>query len=101
MRFGTVDGRIVLVKDQRLLDVADASAGQLPSDVIAALERWDDLLAWSSTAGLSERLIRLLWWLSRDQSPDTRRRVAVVEEFPARRWSSDPTTTGLRTAAPT
>jgi 2-keto-4-pentenoate hydratase/2-oxohepta-3-ene-1,7-dioic acid hydratase in catechol pathway len=50
MRFGTVDGRLVLVSGARALDVATASSGSLPSDPVAALERWDDVRAWSATA---------------------------------------------------
>ena len=50
MRFGTVDGRFVLVHDGRALDVATASGGRLPSDAVAALERWDDVRAWATTA---------------------------------------------------
>lgn len=53
MRFGTVDGRFVLVHDGRALDVATASGGGLPSDAVAALERWDDLLAWAPGADWS------------------------------------------------
>jgi 2-keto-4-pentenoate hydratase/2-oxohepta-3-ene-1,7-dioic acid hydratase in catechol pathway len=55
MRFGTVDGRFVLVRGDlpdgaRALDVATASGDRLPSDAVAALERWDDVLAWAATA---------------------------------------------------
>ena len=50
MRFGTVEGRFVLLKDDRMLDVATASEGSLPSDVLAALGRWDDVRAWAATA---------------------------------------------------
>ena len=50
MRFGTVAGRLVLVDGTRALDVASASAGALPSDVIAALERFAELVAWAATA---------------------------------------------------
>ena len=50
MRFGTVAGRLVLVDAGRALDVAEASGGELPSDVLAALERWDDVLAWAPSA---------------------------------------------------
>ncbi len=50
MRFGTVDGRFVLVRDGRALDVATASGGSLPSDAVAALERWDDVRTWAETA---------------------------------------------------
>ena len=50
MRFGTVEGRIVLVDGDRALDVERASGGALPADPVAALERWDDVRAWESTA---------------------------------------------------
>jgi 2-keto-4-pentenoate hydratase/2-oxohepta-3-ene-1,7-dioic acid hydratase in catechol pathway len=53
MRFGTVDGRFVLVHDGRALDVATASGGSLPSDAVAALERWDDVVAWAPSADWS------------------------------------------------
>ncbi|MFN8156245.1 MAG: fumarylacetoacetate hydrolase family protein [Candidatus Nanopelagicales bacterium] len=53
MRFGTVDGRFVLVRDGRALDVATASGGGLPSDAVAALERWDDVVAWAPSADWS------------------------------------------------
>ena len=43
MRFGTVDGRLVLVRDGRYLDVHEVTGGRLPPDVVLALERWDDL----------------------------------------------------------
>lgn len=53
MRFGTVHGRLVLVDGDRALDVATASGGALPSDAVAALDRWDDLLAWARSADWS------------------------------------------------
>lgn len=53
MRFGTVGGRFVLERDGRVLDVATASGGALPSDAVEVLERWDDLLGWAPTADWS------------------------------------------------
>ena len=53
MRFGTVDGRFVLVDGSRALDLAGASGGALPYDPVGALEQWDDVLAWSRTADWS------------------------------------------------
>jgi 2-keto-4-pentenoate hydratase/2-oxohepta-3-ene-1,7-dioic acid hydratase in catechol pathway len=50
VRFGTVDGRLVLVDAHRALDVATASHGALPADVNAALERWDEVVGWARTA---------------------------------------------------
>lgn len=49
MRFGTVDDRLVLVRDEHALDVHAHSGGHLPTDVPAALARWDELVTWSST----------------------------------------------------
>ena len=53
MRFGTMAGRLVLVRDARALDVAQASGDRLPADVPAALARFDELTAWSGTADWS------------------------------------------------
>jgi 2-keto-4-pentenoate hydratase/2-oxohepta-3-ene-1,7-dioic acid hydratase in catechol pathway len=50
VRFATVDGRLVLVDGSRALDVAGASGSELPADAISALERWDDVVAWSASA---------------------------------------------------
>ena len=50
MRFGTVDGRFVLVDGERVLDVGQASGGTLPSDAVAALEVWDEVRAFAATA---------------------------------------------------
>jgi 2-keto-4-pentenoate hydratase/2-oxohepta-3-ene-1,7-dioic acid hydratase in catechol pathway len=54
MRFGTLQGRFVLVSEGRALDVATASGGVLPSDVRAALARWDEVRTWAPTADLNE-----------------------------------------------
>jgi 2-keto-4-pentenoate hydratase/2-oxohepta-3-ene-1,7-dioic acid hydratase in catechol pathway len=53
MRFGTVEDRLVLLRDGKALDVARASGNALPADAVAALERWDDLTAWVATADWS------------------------------------------------
>jgi 2-keto-4-pentenoate hydratase/2-oxohepta-3-ene-1,7-dioic acid hydratase in catechol pathway len=54
VRFGTVGGRGVLVDEDaagsRALDVETASGGELPADPLAALARWDDVVAWAGTA---------------------------------------------------
>ena len=50
MRFGSVDGRLVLVDGDRALDVANASAQVLPADPVAALQQWDAVVAWAATA---------------------------------------------------
>ena len=57
MRFGTVDGRFVLVDApsdaSHALDVEATSAGLLPADPLAVLERWDELTRWVPTADWS------------------------------------------------
>ena len=50
MRFGTRDGRFVLVARGRVLDVHAASRGRLPAEPLAALERWDDVRAFAAGA---------------------------------------------------
>jgi 2-keto-4-pentenoate hydratase/2-oxohepta-3-ene-1,7-dioic acid hydratase in catechol pathway len=51
MRFGTLDGRFVITDGERALDVHNASAGELPWQPVAALERFDDVRAFAGTAG--------------------------------------------------
>jgi 2-keto-4-pentenoate hydratase/2-oxohepta-3-ene-1,7-dioic acid hydratase in catechol pathway len=51
MRFGTQNGRFVLVADGRVLDVHVASDGKLPSEPLAALGRWDEIRAFAATVG--------------------------------------------------
>jgi len=50
MRFGTRDGRFVLLADGRVLDVHTASDGVLPWEPIAVLERWGDVRAFAASA---------------------------------------------------
>jgi 2-keto-4-pentenoate hydratase/2-oxohepta-3-ene-1,7-dioic acid hydratase in catechol pathway len=50
MRFGTVDGRFVLVRGGSALDVGLASGGAMPSDVRAALARWAEVRTWARFA---------------------------------------------------
>lgn len=50
MRFGTLDGRFVLVAEGRALDIGTASGGRLPSDARAALARWPEVRTWAATA---------------------------------------------------
>lgn len=54
MRFGTLSGRLVLVRDGLALDVEEHSTGKLSSDVLEALGDWDRLRAWSVTADWSQ-----------------------------------------------
>jgi 2,4-diketo-3-deoxy-L-fuconate hydrolase len=48
MRVANGGGRLCLVKDGRLVDVANASAGEFSPDPDAAFDRWQDLLMWAS-----------------------------------------------------
>ncbi len=50
MRFGTLDGRFVLLAGGRVLDVHAGSEGRLPWEPLAALERWDDVCAFAASA---------------------------------------------------
>jgi 2-keto-4-pentenoate hydratase/2-oxohepta-3-ene-1,7-dioic acid hydratase in catechol pathway len=49
MKFGNLDDRLVLVTADGAIDVATASGGRLPADPQAALDRWDEVLAWAAT----------------------------------------------------
>jgi 2-keto-4-pentenoate hydratase/2-oxohepta-3-ene-1,7-dioic acid hydratase in catechol pathway len=53
VRFGTVDGRFVLIDDGRTLDVEAASAGRFSADVLAGLARWTELAAWAASVDWS------------------------------------------------
>ena len=53
MRFGTLDDRLVLVRDGYALDVQRASDGALPNDVPEALAHWPELIAWAAGADWS------------------------------------------------
>jgi 2-keto-4-pentenoate hydratase/2-oxohepta-3-ene-1,7-dioic acid hydratase in catechol pathway len=53
MRFGTVEGRLQIVVGDGLVDVEVASGGRLPTEPLAACDRWDELLDWSGSAGVS------------------------------------------------
>lgn len=46
MRFATLDGRFVLIRDGRALD----PAGAVPSDPLRALEQWDEVRAFAAGA---------------------------------------------------
>ena len=51
MRFGTKDGRFVLLAGDHILDVHAASDGKLPWQPVSALERWDEVIAFAASAG--------------------------------------------------
>ena len=57
MRFGTLDGRFVLVRGDgpqvEVLDVAAASDGDLPAEVVGALAQWDEVCRWAGSADWS------------------------------------------------
>jgi 2,4-didehydro-3-deoxy-L-rhamnonate hydrolase len=50
MRFANHNGRLGLVVDGGIVDVADASGGALPSRPAEALTRWDEVLRWAGSA---------------------------------------------------
>jgi 2-keto-4-pentenoate hydratase/2-oxohepta-3-ene-1,7-dioic acid hydratase in catechol pathway len=53
VRFGTLDGRLVLVRGNVALDAHQASGGMWPADPFGALERWPEFRSWAGrlTAG--------------------------------------------------
>jgi 2-keto-4-pentenoate hydratase/2-oxohepta-3-ene-1,7-dioic acid hydratase in catechol pathway len=53
MRFGTVAGRLVLVRDGRAVDVAEHSGRWFSPDVLDTLGRWSELRSWESTVDWS------------------------------------------------
>ncbi|MFO6451402.1 MULTISPECIES: fumarylacetoacetate hydrolase family protein [unclassified Aeromicrobium] len=76
-RLGNLDGRGVLVTDGGVIDVAQASDGDLPSDPHELLERWDELVAWSRTvdsAGAAPVADDAAWL---PPSPEPRQIIAV------------------------
>jgi 2-keto-4-pentenoate hydratase/2-oxohepta-3-ene-1,7-dioic acid hydratase in catechol pathway len=50
MKLATVDGRAVLVTDNGVIDVADASGGRFAPDPAALYDEWDAFRAWAETA---------------------------------------------------
>jgi 2-keto-4-pentenoate hydratase/2-oxohepta-3-ene-1,7-dioic acid hydratase in catechol pathway len=50
MRFGTLDGRFIVTDGERVLDVHEASAGDLPWSPVAALERLAGIRALAAAA---------------------------------------------------
>jgi 2-keto-4-pentenoate hydratase/2-oxohepta-3-ene-1,7-dioic acid hydratase in catechol pathway len=54
VRFGTVGGRLVLVRAGHALDVARASGGRFPADPRTALRDWPRLRAWARAAPWDE-----------------------------------------------
>jgi 2,4-diketo-3-deoxy-L-fuconate hydrolase len=50
MRIANLQGRLVIVKDDRAIDVERASEGRFGSDPQAIFEAWDDFRAWAGGA---------------------------------------------------
>jgi 2-keto-4-pentenoate hydratase/2-oxohepta-3-ene-1,7-dioic acid hydratase in catechol pathway len=53
VRFGSVAGRLVLVRDGLALDVEHHSDGRFSADVLAGLGRWAELRSWAEAADWS------------------------------------------------
>jgi 2-keto-4-pentenoate hydratase/2-oxohepta-3-ene-1,7-dioic acid hydratase in catechol pathway len=51
VRFATIGGRLVLLRDQVAVDVHQASDGAWPADPLGALARWPEFRAWASAPG--------------------------------------------------
>ncbi len=54
MRFGTLAGRLVLIRGSRAIDVERASGGRFAAHVLTALASWDELTAWAAGTGDAE-----------------------------------------------
>lgn len=52
MRIANLSGRLVLVTESGAVDVETASQGQFGSDPTTIYRRWDDFVAWASSAQL-------------------------------------------------
>jgi 2-keto-4-pentenoate hydratase/2-oxohepta-3-ene-1,7-dioic acid hydratase in catechol pathway len=48
LRIANLSGRLVLIRQNRAIDVADASAGRFSADPQAAYARWSELRAWAA-----------------------------------------------------
>ncbi|MEV0582630.1 fumarylacetoacetate hydrolase family protein [Nonomuraea sp. NPDC050310] len=54
MRIANLAGRLVLLIDDRAVDVAEASGGRFAADPQAVYERWAEFRAWAASADLPE-----------------------------------------------
>lgn len=54
MRFSTIGGRLVLVREGHALDVQQASGGLFSADVLDALGRFDEFRLWAAAADFSD-----------------------------------------------
>jgi 2-keto-4-pentenoate hydratase/2-oxohepta-3-ene-1,7-dioic acid hydratase in catechol pathway len=50
LRLGTLGGRLVLIADDRALDVHDASNGRVPRDPLEGLAQWRAVRDWATAA---------------------------------------------------
>ncbi|MFF3261924.1 fumarylacetoacetate hydrolase family protein [Streptomyces sp. NPDC002932] len=53
MRIANLSGRLVLIAEDRAIDVERASGGVFAADPQAVYERWDEFRTWADGAGLS------------------------------------------------
>lgn len=53
MRFGTIDGSVVLVDGDKHVDLSDASDGRLPSDAIEVLTRFNEVREFATSVDWS------------------------------------------------
>jgi 2-keto-4-pentenoate hydratase/2-oxohepta-3-ene-1,7-dioic acid hydratase in catechol pathway len=51
VRFGTIDGRLVLVRGDVALDAAAVSGGAWPADPLGVLVRWPEFCSWAGDLG--------------------------------------------------
>ena len=56
MKLASLRGRLVLVRDDGVVDVADASGGRFSPDPQSIYERWDELLTWSAPSTATQPL---------------------------------------------
>jgi 2-keto-4-pentenoate hydratase/2-oxohepta-3-ene-1,7-dioic acid hydratase in catechol pathway len=49
VRIANLSGRLVIIRDDKAIDIASASAGRFSADPQAIFERWNQLRIWAST----------------------------------------------------
>jgi 2-keto-4-pentenoate hydratase/2-oxohepta-3-ene-1,7-dioic acid hydratase in catechol pathway len=55
MRTANLDGRLVLVDEDGVVDVEEASGGLFPADAQAVFDRWDEFRAWAASAAVADQ----------------------------------------------
>ncbi|MER7834728.1 fumarylacetoacetate hydrolase family protein [Streptomyces sp. NPDC096040] len=55
MRTANLDGRLVLVHEDGVIDVEKAGNGLFPSDPQAVFDRWDEFRAWADSAAVADQ----------------------------------------------